>query len=235
MAQRQDGISICILQWEFVKCILDIANTWDDVVWMMASTWTKDKQKARAKRERELGKKLKKLLFRDRKYAVILADPEWRFEVYSRETGLSRAADHHYQTSVLDDIKLRNVPGIAAKNCVLFLWATAPMLPQALEVMEVWGFKYKSHFVWAKDKLGTGYWNRNMHELLLVGTRGKIPAPAPGKQWSSTIMSPRLRHSVKPDLFYIMIEEYFPTLPKIELNARRARAGWDRWGDEAPT
>ena len=65
---------------------------------------------------------------------------------------------------------------------MLFLWATAPMLPQALEVMAAWGFKYKSHMVWVKDRTGTGYWFRNAHELLLVGTKGRIPAPAPGMQ-----------------------------------------------------
>src|SRR5271155_5436675 len=88
----------------------------------------------------------------------------WRFKPWSRETGMDRAADNHYPTSEPSDIAARDVASIAADDCVLFLWATAPMLPQAIDVMRAWGFAYKSHFVWAKDRLGTGYWNRNKHE-----------------------------------------------------------------------
>ena len=117
---------------------------------------------------------------------------------------------------------------------MLFLWATVPMLPQALEVMAAWGFEYKSNFDWRKDRIGTGYWNRNRHEHLLLGTRGKIPAPAMGDQFESSIEAPVGEHSAKPEKFYEIIEAYFPTLPKIELNARQARDGWVRWGYEAP-
>jgi len=107
-------------------------------------------------------------------------------------------------------------------------------LPQAIEVMMSWGFFYVSHFIWLKNKIGTGYWNRNKHELLLIGTRGKIPAPAMGTQWSSVIEAKVGRHSQKPEKFYEMIEEYFPDIPKIELNCRgKPRPGWDGWGLEA--
>lgn len=191
------------------------------------------KKAKRARRERELAKRQRALP--DRLYNVIVADPEWRFEPWSRETGMDRAADNHYPTSGLAIIGGRDVPSIAAKDCVLFLWATVPMLPEALHVMTAaWGFKYKSHYIWFKDKDGTGYWNRNRHELLLIGTRGLIPAPAPGTQWSSVIEAPRGAHSVKPDIFLRMIEEFYPNVPKIELNRRGpARPGWDAWGWEA--
>jgi N6-adenosine-specific RNA methylase IME4 len=111
------------------------------------------------------------------------------------------------------------------------------MLPQALEVMAAWGFAYKSSFAWAKNRMGTGFWNRNKHELLLIGTRGHVPAPAMGTQAASLIEAPVGRHSEKPAVFYEIIERYFPTLPKIELHARGlvARPGWDAWGLEAPT
>jgi N6-adenosine-specific RNA methylase IME4 len=168
------------------------------------------------------------------KYGVILADPEWDFKFWSDKAMTHSAAQMHYETSPLDVIKARDVPSIAADDCALFLWATVPMLPQALEVMAAWGFAYKSNFVWVKDKIGTGYWNRNQHELLLVGTRGKIPAPADGHQWASAISAPRGAHSEKPDKTYELIEAYFPNLPKIELNARKRRAGWAAWGFEAP-
>lgn len=191
-----------------------------------------DKQRMRRMRERALAKKITALP--DKRYGVILADPEWRFEPWSRKTGMDRAADNHYPTSSLDVIKARDVPSIAARDCVLWLWATVPMLPQALVVMNAWGFQYKSHMIWMKDREGTGYWFRNKHELLLVGTRGyNIPAPAPGMQWSSVILAPRGKHSEKPEVFYKIIEAYYPSVPKIELNARARRDGWDTWGNEA--
>jgi N6-adenosine-specific RNA methylase IME4 len=190
-----------------------------------------DKANLRAERERELA--ARQTALPNKRYGVIYADPEWRFEVYSRETGMDLTADNHYPTSPTEKICNRSVSDIAADDCVLFLWATVPMLPQALKVMETWGFAYKSHCTWTKDRIGTGYWFRNKHELLLVGTKGNVPAPAPGTQWPSAIGAPRGRHSEKPEKFYELIEGYFPNLPKIELNARRSRAGWDAWGYEA--
>jgi N6-adenosine-specific RNA methylase IME4 len=193
-----------------------------------------DKKERRASRERVLGGCQQALP--DKKFGVILADPEWRFEPWSRETGMDRAADNHYPTTDVSGICERDVQSIAADDCVLFLWATAPMLPQAFLVMASWGFDYVSNYVWAKDRIGTGYWNRNKHEHLLVGTRGKIPAPAMGTQWPSLIEAPVGAHSAKPECFLEMIEAYFPTLPKIELNRRGpARLGWKAWGNEGLT
>ena len=190
------------------------------------------KKKAREAREKALGEV--QCALPNKRYGVILADPEWRFEPYSRDSGMDRAADNHYPTSATDVIASRPIQTIAADDCALFLWATVPMLPDALRVMEAWSFTYKSHFIWNKDKIGTGYWNRNKHELLLVGTRGNIPAPAMGEQTHSVIDAPVRLHSEKPQCFYLLIESYFPNLPKIELNARKARAGWTSWGNEAP-
>ena len=85
------------------------------------------KQKLRQERERALAKKIRALP--NKRYGVILADPEWRFEPYSRVTGMDRAADNHYPTQTLDQIAALDVASIAADDCVLFLWATAPMLP----------------------------------------------------------------------------------------------------------
>jgi N6-adenosine-specific RNA methylase IME4 len=195
-----------------------------------------EKRTRRAERERALADRITALP--DRRYGVILADPEWRFEPWSRETGMDRAADNHYPTSALDVIMSRPVEAIAADDCVLFLWATQAMERHAHAVMEAWGFDSKSHIIWRKvrsgDGRGTGYWFINEHELLLVGTRGKVPAPAPGTQWKSVIDAPIGEHSVKPECFLAMIEHYFPNVPKIELNRRgRARPGWEAWGLEA--
>ena len=110
-------------------------------------------------------------------FGVIYADPPWRFEPYSRETGLDRAADNHYSTMPLDEIKALDVPSIAAGDCVLFLWATALMEAQAHEVMTAWGFMYVTQVIWDKDADGHGYWFINRHETLLVGKKGKFPRP----------------------------------------------------------
>ena len=195
---------------------------------------TRVKQLRRQTREREFSEITKAAMdvLNVKRYGVIYADPPWRFEPWSRETGMDRAADNHYETMSLDDIKAMAVP--AASHCVLFLWATAPMLPEALEVMAAWGFSYRSHCVWVKDRVGTGYWFRNNHELLLVGTRGEVPAPAPGEQYTSVLAANVGRHSAKPASFAEMIEDMFPNVPAVELFARGARLGWDVWGNEAP-
>jgi N6-adenosine-specific RNA methylase IME4 len=190
--------------------------------------------KADRRAQRELDLAAAQTALPSQRYGVIVADPEWRFEPYSRETGMDRAADNHYPTSATEVIADRAVLDIAADDCVLFLWATVPMLRDAFRVMEAWGFEYKSHAIWDKVHIGTGYWFRNRHELLLVGTRGSIPAPAMGDQFASVMTIARKEHSAKPEQFLELIEQYFPNLPKIELNRRGPpRLGWDAWGNEA--
>jgi N6-adenosine-specific RNA methylase IME4 len=164
-------------------------------------------------------------------YGVILADPPWQFQPYSRETGMDRAADNHYPTMSTAEIAAMPIP--AGGDCILFLWATVPMLPDALKVMAGWGFVYKSCLFWKKDKAGTGYWTRNRVELLLIGTRGDIPAPAPGDQPPQLIEAPIGRHSEKPAIFAEYIEKFYPDVPKLEMFARTSRRGWDCWGNEA--
>ncbi|MGI3901264.1 MAG: MT-A70 family methyltransferase [Janthinobacterium lividum] len=166
-----------------------------------------------------------------RLYAVVYADPPWRFEVQSRETGMDRAADNHYPTMPTEEICALQVP--AAPDAALFLWATAPMLEHGLAVLRAWGFAYRSNLVWNKTRVGTGYWARNKHEHLLIGTRGTVPAPAPGTQPESVVDAAVGRHSAKPADFAEIIERIFPSAPKVELFARTPRRGWDAWGNEA--
>lgn len=190
------------------------------------------KKGVRAAREIALAQKQRALP--TRRYGLILADPEWQLEVWSRETGLDRAADNHYPTSDIAAIAARDVASIAAEDCALALWGTTPLLVRQLEVMAAWGFTYKSHVIWRKNEQGNGYWFRNEHEILLIGTRGNVPCPAPGTQFPSVIDAPVGEHSAKPEKFAEMLEAYFPNLPKIELNRRGApRSGWDAWGLEA--
>ena len=217
---------------DFAARLSDAQRAAASAIELTAEQRKREKQERRSARESDLAVKIKALPVA--KFGVIYADPEWRFEPYSRETGMDRAADNHYSTSPIDVIASRPVESIAADDCVLFLWATVPMLPEALDVMASWGFEYKSHLIWLKDAAGTGYWNRNRHELLLIGTRGDVPAPAPGTQYESVIEAPAGEHSEKPPFFYELIEYYFPNIPKIELNARARRDGWDAWGLEAP-
>ena len=167
----------------------------------------------------------------DKLYGVIYADPPWRYETFS-ENGMDRSADNHYPTMSMYDMLALDVP--AADDCVMFMWATVPMLPEALDLLDTWGFEYKSHIAWIKDRQGTGYWTRNKHELLLIGTKGKVPAPAMGTQPPSVIELPLGRHSEKPAFFADMISTLYPTTPKLEMFARIGRVGWDVIGHEAP-
>mgnify|MGYP006266980761 CR=1 FL=1 len=188
------------------------------------------KKHMRAEKEKELADNVRDLP--NQAFGVIYADPPWRYVTIS-ENGMDRSAENHYPTLDTDTICLLDVPSISAPDCILFLWATAPMLQDALRVMADWEFDYKTQFIWVKDRLGMGYWNRSRHEILLVGTKGNVPAPAMGTQWPSVIDAPLGAHSEKPELFLEMIEEYFPTVPKIELNRRGLpRSGWSAWGLE---
>lgn len=193
-----------------------------------------EKKKRRQEREQELAENIRALP--SKKYGVIYADPEWRFETFSRETGLDRAADNHYPTSSLEEICARDVGSIAADDCVLFLWVTGPMLANGafLRVLEAWGFEGKSRFVWGKEIPGNGYWVIDDAEELIIATRGNVPCPAMGDQFRALQCVAKTDHSAKPERFAEIIESYFPNLPKIELNRRGPpRPGWDAWGNEA--
>ena len=192
-----------------------------------------DKRQARDDRERQLAERTvaasKQL--GAQLYGVLLVDPPWRFEPWSRETGMDRAADNHYPTMTIDEIKALAVP--AAPDCILYMWATGPMLDTAIDVVRAWGFSHNTAQIWDKGQLGLGYRVRAEAEILLIATRGKVPAPAPGTQPRQIIRAPRGRHSEKPDKFADEIARLYPTTPKLEMFARKPRAGWDTWGNEA--
>jgi len=161
------------------------------------------------------------------KYEVILADPPWKYD-FSKDS--TDSIEYHYPTMILEEIKNLKVP--SADNAVLFLWATAPKLKEALEVMESWGFKYKTCAVWDKEWIGMGYWFRGQHELLLVGIKGKFSPPPEKRRFSSVIREKRREHSRKPEKVYEIIEAMFPQNTKLELFARNKREGWEAWGNE---
>lgn len=162
-------------------------------------------------------------------YDLIYADPPWQYS--NRITRAS--ADKHYRTMPLSEIKDFPIP--AKEDAILFLWATSPLLPEALQIMEAWQFKYKGSVVWDKLLIGLGNFFRSRHELLLYGLRGKIPCPPTSSRVPSVIIEKRTRHSAKPLKAYEVIESMYPSLSKIELFARNRRDGWDAWGDELET
>jgi N6-adenosine-specific RNA methylase IME4 len=133
-----------------------------------------------------------------------------------------------------EEIMNLNIPA-ADNSPILFLWATAPKLNDAFRVMLAWNFTYKTHAVWIKDKIGTGYYLRGQHELLLIGVRGNgIGVPAEVNRPSSVIHAPRQEHSKKPDKVYDMIEQMYPGRQYLELFARGEpqRQAWKTWGLE---
>jgi len=115
----------------------------------------------------------------DKRYNVIYADPPWRYKVWSKK-GMGRSAESHYQTMDINDIKNLPISNLTDKDCVLFMWGTAPCLKEAIEVIEAWGFTFKTiGFTWIKknkkaDSLfwGMGYWTRANAELCLLATKG---------------------------------------------------------------
>lgn len=166
-------------------------------------------------------------------YRIIYADPPWRYE--RQPIDGERAIETHYPTMALDEIKALPVPEIAAEDAVLFLWATAPNLEAAIETMTSWDFEYRSHLIWTKDQMGTGYWVRNQHELLLIGVRGDMPPPEEAHRPPSVLRAARTAHSAKPTEVRDWIDAAFADdLTRIELFARGPAApGWDVWGNEA--
>lgn len=159
-------------------------------------------------------------------FSVIYADPPWEYYNDLRGT-----PGNHYNTMSIDDIKALKVP--IADDAVLFLWATNPHLHNALHVMDAWGFTYLTNFAWVKDKIGTGYWGREKHELLLIGRKGSIPPPSEDTRQATVFEFPRGTHSSKPPEFRNIIMKMLPNRQYLELFARgEAPEGWVFWGDE---
>lgn len=156
------------------------------------------------------------------------------------QKGKGRSAESHYSTMSLDDIKALPVGELADKDCALFMWITFPLLREAWNVIESWGFTYKSvAFVWVKQNKktpslfwGMGYWTRANAELCIIATKGSPKRQS--KSVHQVIMSPIEQHSKKPDITRDRIVELMGDVPRIELFARQKTEGWDVWGNEAP-
>ena len=175
-----------------------------------------------------------------KKYNIIYADPPWKYNdkmVMKGVHGDIKGADSFYNTLTMEDIKGLPIKDIADENCILFIWVTMPFLKEVFEVIEAWGFKYKTcGFCWVKrtknNKIhcGMGHYTRGNAELCLIATKGKI------KRINNTvyqIVEAEIReHSRKPDEVRNRIVELLGNLPRVELFARQKAEGWDVWGNE---
>ncbi|MGJ1366123.1 MT-A70 family methyltransferase [Chryseobacterium sp. JM1] len=181
-----------------------------------------------------------------KKYDVIYADPPWQYKVWSKK-GAGRSAESHYQTQSPEFLKGMNIQAIAGTNCILFMWATFPCLEQALELGKAWGFTYKTvAFTWIKTNrnnatifAGMGYYTRANAEIVLLFTKGK-PLTRQAKDVPQVLVSPRGRHSEKPDEIRKRIVRLFGEVDRVELFARQSPMqdndntfeGWDVFGNE---
>jgi N6-adenosine-specific RNA methylase IME4 len=178
-------------------------------------------------------------------FRVIYADPPWTFKTYSSK-GRGRCADAHYDVMSLEDLEgIRSeIDKYAARDCALFLWATDPLLPKAIDIIEAWGFNYKTvAFYWAKLNkkasnknftvesffTGLGYWTRANAEICLLATRGTPKRLS--RSVKRLVIAPRREHSRKPDQIYERIETLMEG-PYLELFARSTRVGWRSLGNQ---
>jgi N6-adenosine-specific RNA methylase IME4 len=177
-------------------------------------------------------------------FKAIYADPPWSFRVWGKDTGSGRSASAHYSTIATDDLARLPVADLAAPDCVLFMWACWPTLPDALALIDAWGFTYKTcGFDWMKAdnrqpdmfsgdasvQVGMGYWTRANSEPCLLATRG-----SPKRRDADVrmgIIEPRRQHSRKPDCVPARIERLVEG-PYLELFARTMRPGWTVWGNQ---
>ena len=160
-------------------------------------------------------------------FNIFYADPPWRYEFSKSERG---DPEEHYPTMSVEEICELKLKLPTADTAVLFLWATAPKLQEALEVIQSWGFEYRTHMIWVKDKWGTGHYIRGQHELLLIGRKGDVWVPEEGDRPSSVFRAKRTEHSKKPGRVYEIIEKMYPGQKYLELFARNEREGWTPWG-----
>ena len=167
-------------------------------------------------------------------YQVIYADPPWDYQ----QCRLSGSAKKHYPTMRIEELCALPVADIADRDCALFLWATFPQLPEALRLIQAWGFVYKTvAFVWVKQNrkaltwfYGLGFWTRSNAEICLLATKGHPKRQSAGIH--QLVISPVEHHSKKPDEVREKIVALMGDVPQIELFARQQTPGWDVWGNE---
>lgn len=172
-------------------------------------------------------------------FKTVYADPPWQFQNRTGKVAPEHRRLDRYSTMSLQSIKDLPVADHVAKNAHLYLWVPNALLPDGLDVMRAWGFRYVSNIVWAKrrkdggpDGRGVGFYFRNVTEILLFGVRGSLRTLPPARSQVNMIETRKREHSRKPDELYPLIEACSPG-PYLEMFARHAQPGWSVFGDEA--
>ena len=177
--------------------------------------------------------------FPTNQYQVIYADPPWYYPPRTNtKTAFGKGADSHYPLMTDQQILDLPIQNICSDNCALFLWVTGSRLDFGIQTLTNWGFRFCTiAFTWIKQNpkaltifKGPGHYTKSNTELVLLGARGSVPIE--DKTISQILISPRERHSKKPDEIRTRIERLYPTQTKIELFARTQTSGWDVWGNE---
>ena len=166
-------------------------------------------------------------------FDVLLVDPPWRYGNVKTGGSMKSGSAAKYETLSPEQLgaMVNEIHRIIHRASVLCLWATCPMKPEALAVMNAWGFAYKTTVYWHKTgRLGLGYWFRGEVEELLIGARPD--AKAFRCQERNIIEVPVRKHSQKPDEVYDLIEKATPDARRAELFATHRRPGWSVWGKE---
>jgi len=174
------------------------------------------------------------------RFSTILADPPWQFQNRTGKMSPEHKRLNRYGTMGLEAILALPVPALLEEAAHLYLWVPNALLPEGLQVLDAWGFQYKTNLVWHKvrkdggpDGRGVGFYFRNTTELVLFGVKGKNARTlAPARSQVNIIRSMKREHSRKPDELYEIIEACSPG-PYLELFARGTRPGWAGWGNQA--
>mgnify|MGYP006155156157 FL=1 len=174
------------------------------------------------------------------KFGAILADPPWEFKNKTGKIAPQHKKTSRYKTLSLEDIKSLPVERVSSKRSHLYLWVPNALIKEGLEVMDAWGFKYKTNLIWRKirkdggsDGRGVGFYFRNTTEIILFGVKGKnVRTRKLGRTQVNVIETRKREHSRKPDELYKIIENC-SWGPFLELFARGKRKGWTNWGDQS--
>lgn len=175
---------------------------------------------------------------RGRQFETVLADPPWRFQNRTGKVAPEHVRLARYRTMDLAEIAALPVAAAVGDVAHLYLWVPNALLAEGLEVMQRWGFTYKTNLVWFKvrkdggpDGRGVGFYFRNVTELVLFGVKGSRRTLPPGRRQVNLFAERKREHSRKPEQLYEIIERCSPA-PYLELFARHSRTGWHQWGDE---
>lgn len=186
------------------------------------------------------------------KFATVYADPPWRFDdrtfrgapeevLRGKLAASGKQSRFQYPTMSIEEICALPVKDLLADNAHIYLWVPNALINQGMQVIEAWGFKFKTLFVWYKiskdlgpaTNSGLGYYFRNVTELMFFGVRGRLKTAAPARKQENIVVTRKERHSKKPDLVYDIIERCSPG-PYLEMFARQGRTGWTQYGNECP-